>query len=272
MDLIIDLSENIALLVAFTFVYGKLHPVFAFNTGIFSQIFHGCLFSAIAITGMLIPIELLPGVLMDGRTIVVALAAPFGGPWASIIAGVFVSIYRFTLGGIGVYSGIAAILIGALCGVLFVRLVREDAHQIKILHFLTLGFASAVLGLLTALCLPDPVIAKKAFTKYFFPVMGYYPVCAVFLGVLLRGEMKNYQTAQDLKDSKLKYRNLVENAVIGIFQVTEKGNFLVVNTKMAHMFGYESSKVFLSHHRNIIDLFADLNIQRKMAEKMDEKG
>ncbi|OPY80483.1 MAG: Blue-light-activated protein [Syntrophorhabdus sp. PtaU1.Bin153] len=59
------------------------------------------------------------------------------------------------------------------------------------------------------------------------------------------------QAEKALRDSEDKYRNIFENSIEGIFQITPHGQFLSVNPAMARMFGFESPAEFSSAITNV---------------------
>ncbi len=63
------------------------------------------------------------------------------------------------------------------------------------------------------------------------------------------------EAARALRNSEERLKSIVDNAVVGIYQVTHKGIFLMVNTKLAQMFGYKSPEEFLDSVKNIYHLF-----------------
>ncbi len=71
MSIFIQIGEQIALIVAFTFIYGMLKRFLDRKSKVWSEIIHGLTFAIIALAGMQIPIEVVPGVLMDARVIVI---------------------------------------------------------------------------------------------------------------------------------------------------------------------------------------------------------
>jgi PAS domain S-box-containing protein/putative nucleotidyltransferase with HDIG domain len=54
-----------------------------------------------------------------------------------------------------------------------------------------------------------------------------------------------------LKNSELKYRNIFENAVEGIYQSTIEGRFITANAALARMAGYDSSEEFIESIKDI---------------------
>jgi len=89
------------------------------------------------------------------------------------------------------------------------------------------------------------------------------------LEIEIRGRKK---TEEALRESETKYRELVENAVLGIFQVTKEGEFLMANQRMANIFGYDSQQDFFANVDNIIKLYVNPEERPKMLQEIDEKG
>lgn len=63
--------------------------------------------------------------------------------------------------------------------------------------------------------------------------------------VLVRDVTERHHLIKKLQDSENRYRNLVDNALTGIFQSTLDGRFLMANAAMAKMFGYASAEELL---------------------------
>jgi hypothetical protein len=85
--MILDLIQATALLLALSLLQGlcirylELKPRLA-------EIASGLIFGSVCIVGMMIPINLAPGVIVDGRSVVLSMAGLFGGPLTGVIAGV----------------------------------------------------------------------------------------------------------------------------------------------------------------------------------------
>ncbi len=105
----------------------------------------GVLLALGGILSMNDPVVIAPGVIFDGRTALLAIAYPYGGPVGTIVAALFMAGYRIWLGGVGVVPGlISIVLICAIgCGVALIP-VRK----------LPIGFIrSVVTGMLASLSL-----------------------------------------------------------------------------------------------------------------------
>jgi PAS domain S-box-containing protein len=105
----------------------------------------------------------------------------------------------------------------------------------------------------------------------------------------IEGELKAYQehlerlveerstelirTNEELKKSEEKYRNIVDNAVEGIFQTTMDGRILSANPALAQMFGCESPEELIRSVSNIgTDIYADPQRRRDLMSCLKRDG
>ena len=68
------------------------------------------------------------------------------------------------------------------------------------------------------------------------------------------------------------FRDLVENAMEGIFRSTEEGYYLFVNQRLAHIFGWDSQESFLSDVQNASQIYVDPEDRVRLFRTMKEKG
>ena len=106
------------------------------------------------------------------------------------------------------------------------------------------------------------------FIDSFFPVMGEdgKPI-AVGAVVLDITERKQAEVALQLSEAK--YRQLVDQLPLGIYQSTKEGKFITVNSAMVEMLGYESAEELL--RTNIVkDLYFTLKERHKVLRRYRE--
>jgi len=86
-------------------------------------------------------------------------------------------------------------------------------------------------------------------------------------GVVLvfRDVSEAYQREQSLRESEEKYRDLVDNAPIGIFQTTSKGKAVHANTALSKMLGAESPAVAIDQYQ---DLGTQLYVNPRRREEL----
>ena len=61
---------------------------------------------------------------------------------------------------------------------------------------------------------------------------------------------------EELRENEKKYRRLVENALVGVYQVEKGGKFIMANERMAEIFGYDSAESLISSVDSIANLYA----------------
>lgn len=78
---------------------------------------------------------------------------------------------------------------------------------------------------------------------------------------------------EELKRSEEKYRNIFENAVEGIFQVTADGRYMSVNPALARIHGYSSPEEMINSVTDIAhQLYVDPSRRDELMRLMKEKG
>jgi len=81
--------------------------------------------------------------------------------------------------------------------------------------------------------------------------------------------LRQEQTAVLLRAAEEKYRNIFENAVNGIFQVTPDGKYTAANPALVKMLGYDSSEEFLRNRTyNAQENYADPSLKGQFQDLM----
>ena len=96
--MLLELVQGVALLLALCFLY-SVNIRLLRRQPTLQQLLSGLLFGAICVVGMLKPLHLAPGVIIDARSVVLSMAALFGGPWAAAISTAMAAAMRLALGG-----------------------------------------------------------------------------------------------------------------------------------------------------------------------------
>jgi diguanylate cyclase (GGDEF)-like protein/PAS domain S-box-containing protein len=113
------LLANVAVIAAFisfwTMLQGWLQKVAVHRI----HLLFGTICGATGVAMMSMPFEIVPGVLLDLRTVVIVLAGFFGGPTGGIAAGAITGAYRISLGGAGMAPGLAGIAFAMMTGIYF---------------------------------------------------------------------------------------------------------------------------------------------------------
>ncbi|MFT4182722.1 MAG: diguanylate cyclase [Rhizobium sp.] len=141
----------------------------------------GLLFGLGGMLSMSDPIRLAPGVLHDGRSVLLVLAPFYSGPLGAVVAAAMMAVFRLAIGGAGAIGGAVGILIVALTGYLLTLLPRQ---------WLGAGWRrSALLGLATVTSLVVLVFLPFELARELL-VSAVLPVTIVnILGVVLLSDL-----------------------------------------------------------------------------------
>ncbi len=119
-----------------------------------------------------------------------------------------------------------------------------------------------------------PLVSRNGETQYFegsyIPKHDHGGKIDGLIGYF-RNVTDRVKSEQALKDSEKKYRTILENVLVGVYQVSLDGKFLFANKKMTEMFGY-SSPDELEAIGSIAELYARPEERDNVVEKVLGKG
>jgi PAS domain S-box-containing protein len=165
---------------------------------ILCDVLTGLIFGAAAVALMINPIEVTPGIFIDGRHVPLVLAGLFGGPPAAAVAFVLAMTYEIPLGGIGVLPGVAASAASAAVGGIVAETLRRRRVPLQVQHLPLLGLLAGSAELLGVLLLPTPGLALDVIRAVGVPLLATVVLGTSFLGWLLIEERRHYETEQRL--------------------------------------------------------------------------
>ncbi len=180
--LVLNLIQNIALLVALAVAYQIIGARWEQNH-LKHQILAGLLFGVVGVVGMMTPVKFLPGIIFDGRSIILSVAGLFGGPLVALIAALGCGAYRLALGGAGAAMGVSVIAEAAALGVGFHYLRRRMTRPPGAFSLWVFGLLVHVLMLGCAWLLPEA--GRQAFWRQLgVVVIVLYPVATMLVCML----------------------------------------------------------------------------------------
>lgn len=200
---------NIAVIIIFGYLYGYFFRKFR-KSEITFRILSGIIFGLIAVLSMIFSFKAGSGVIFDGRSIILSIAGLTGGILVSVVAVVVAVLYRFYIGGGGVFTGCLVIVCVSFLGVL-IRYIGQK-RQIKLNYFRVYLFGLAVhiltLGLFVTLPKSTyPVVVQEIWK----PFLLIFPVVTVLVYFIFIEQEKNINNALEREISEKKYRNLFNN-------------------------------------------------------------
>ncbi len=245
-SLVLELIRNIALLVAL----GVGLQMLARRTEgrpLLYGLVTGLLFGTVGIIGMMTPMHFAPGVIYDGRSIVLSLAGLFGSPIAALIAAVMCCAYRVNLGGAGMWAGVATIAEAAILGAILYYLRRRDEAWVRPARLWAFAILVHVLMMLAQLLIPGK--GWEIFYRVGPVVLLFYPIAFLLIAqVFLDGEHRRKADAA-LRASERNYRELVENANSIILRMDRNATVTFINAYASQFLGFSREEII---GRNIV--------------------
>ena len=256
--LYLSLVQNIALLVSLTVIEGLLARRLQ-KTWTIHQLLSGILYGSVSVIGMMTPVNFAPGVIFDGRSIVICVAGLFGGPVTGIVAALIAGIYRMGLGGGGALMGVSVITASACVGIFWHYLRQRYPQFMRPVWLYLFGLLVHVIMVALISTLPKEV-AGEVFKQIALPVLLVYPP-ATFLVCLLFVEMESRNNAEKaLHESSIRYRELFNNMSNGVAvyePINEGMDFIIkdINPSGTRKEGLSREEII---GKNVLEIFPDV--------------
>ena len=233
-----ELLANLAVVAMFVSVWIHTHVWLDRKPAAIRAAAFGLLMGAGAIILMLTPMHLQPGVFVDLRATMIAVAGFFGGPVAGIIAGVMAGAYRVFEGGVGAFAGAVGIAAAMLIGVVGNLALRGRSPTMA--DIMILGAATAAGSLIGLSVLPQSVL------QIVLPKVTLPSTLLIFVSVAVSG-LALYQEGRRLEalHSKRIFKAVVE-ALPDCLNVKDlDGRFIVANPATAELMHATDAKALI---------------------------
>lgn len=195
-----ELLANLAIVVMTIQIWTSSRQLVPRLGPLSGKLLFGLLFGTSAVIVMQLPFKLADGVYIDLRTALISLPAYFGGPVPALIAGAMAGIARLYAGGAGASTGLAAIVLSGLIGLVVRRIDNSQSPAAVVL----LAILQSAMVQLAVLAIPGP--AGVAAFSTTFP--------ALLLIVFVAVAMGSIAMAQELKWRRLQKMNAIYKTVI----------------------------------------------------------
>lgn len=229
----IGVANNITMLLGLGFLYALSVRRWEIDTRT-GKIVVGFLFGIVAMIGMLFPVRYAPGLIFDGRTILLGTIGFFGGGVAAAIAAIMTALLRFWQGGVGMQMGIATIISAALVGILFHRLRPHYGWLIRLPALYGFGLIIHILMLACTVFLPEN-LRQTVLSEIAAPVLLVYPLgTMLYCRLIVELEKRNHALAA-LRESEQLYAALAEASTFGIILRDPANRIVYVNQATSTM-------------------------------------
>ncbi len=243
----INLINNIAFLIALAAIGQIVIARFHQRTS-GRQILLGVLCGSVALLGMVNPVTFAPGLIFDGRSIVLSMAGVVGGGMAAAIAAGMAAAYRIQLGGIGAPVGVTVILVSAVLGVLARHWWSRRPEPPLPIHYLALGVLVQLAQLLAFTQLPNRV-GYAFIEQAWWVLLLFYPLATLLLCLNFRTyeqrlsdkeALLNAQAAiaAEEKASLQRFHAYFDHSNVGLAITSLEKGWLEVNDALCNTLGY----------------------------------
>ncbi|MDD4636686.1 MAG: LytS/YhcK type 5TM receptor domain-containing protein, partial [Bacteroidales bacterium] len=235
---LIDLLQNIAILLAFSLLYDYFSMKKVRDKTLLIKFLTGVTIGAIGLILIQTPWILSPGLVFDTRSIMLSISGLFFGAIPTIIAILITGLYRFVMGGDGVWMGVAVIVSSGTIGILWGKLRFETLRENKYWELLFLGLLVHIVMLACTLLLPPENIIPTLKTIV-FPVIIIYPLGTLILGTIMIRQYQNQKTREALRESERRWQFALEGNQDGVWDWNLTTNQVYYSKQYKAMLGYE---------------------------------
>ncbi len=239
--ILLELISNLALLVALCSVSGFIEHRWPRGSRR-ANLLLGLLFGTVAVIGILKPFVYSPGLIFDGRSVVISVCGLFYGGGPTFVAAAMAIICRAALGGTGMWMGVLVTLCSAGLGIHAYRLRREGRFHAGAGGLLGFGFVVHLAMLAMTVALPPDQILP-VLRRISLPVILTYPVATLLIGSILVAGEERAQLLADVRTSEAKYRHLYECLIDGFVGVDMQGRLQLWNPAFEAILGYSESEL-----------------------------
>lgn len=231
---LVELIQNLALLAALSVVSGFIGQRWERRTGAICQ---GLLFGMVALVGMMNPLVLGPGLIFDGRSVVVSLCAFFFGPLSATIAATMACVYRVLQGGDGALTGLLVIGSAFVVGLAFHYRQHREKHLVHISELIALGISVHIVMLLMLFTLPDGA-GPSVFRQVGPHVMLTFPAATVIIGKILSDQRARIHLVDALQESNSRFQATLSGIGDGVISINRNGDVEWMNPMAEAMTGW----------------------------------
>jgi len=194
--IIIELIYNLAVLIAISVLAGFIDNRWKSKTFLGSAL-QGLLFGTAAIIGMLNPFVYSPGIIFDGRSVMLSLCGLFFGPFSAVIAAIMALVYRLYIGGGGATMGVSVIVSATLIGIFFNYIRKKKEIRVSSLFLYGMGLLvhAVMIGLM--IWLPSNV-RMDTLKTISLTVIGIYPLATILIGKILSDQEEKNKLIEEI--------------------------------------------------------------------------
>ena len=240
--LLLPIINNISMVIALSVAYIFLNRYFKPET-LRLKFTAGLVFGLFSLAAMHNAVQLEPGVIFDGRSIILAVAGLFGGPLSALVSATIAMAYRVHIGGTGMFMGVLVIVESALLGVIFHYLIKRYQRIAPWVMYLTLGVSVHLIMLILMLTLPREVMFDT-FNTMVLPILLVFPVATLLVCLLFRAQESYYALAKRISESEERFRQLFYESQVVFLVIDPQTKYILdANHAAIRFYGYSLNEI-----------------------------
>lgn len=266
----LELVKGAALLLALSYLQGfNLRLLRGYP--IFRDIGSGLLFGAICIVGMMMPLEIIPGVIFDARSVVLSMSGLFGGPVVGGIAAAMGAGYRAWLGGGGAPVGVAVVLSCVALGLAYRYAWKRGWLKVGLAELFAFGLLVHGVEVLLFTQLPAEVV-QEVMDNVAVPLIVVFTPATVILGALLKDNERRVAMEAALVKSENRFSKAFHSSpgLVAISTLVD-GIHVDVNDQWLKTLGYTRDEVIGVAARDL-GMWPDQDQRNALLQAFREKG
>lgn len=258
----LDLILNLSLLIALSVLSGFIARRWPRGTRL-APWMQGVLFGTAAVIGMLKPLVLGPGLVFDGRSVMISLCTLFHGPIAGGLAALMAILCRIQMGGVGAVTGTLVILSSMGIGLMAHVHLKPGSRIPSTVYLFVFGIAVHLAMLALMLTLPKDV-AWQVISTITLPIFLIYPPATILAGKVLAEQEFSTQYLKEMENSRKNLDITLKSIGDAVIATDIKGRVTLMNPVAETLTGWtlkeaqkqpltEIFRILNAHTRNPVE-------------------
>jgi PAS domain S-box-containing protein len=238
----LPLLNSISILISLTLIYFISFRWFRTRNK-WKELLSGSVFGLATIGVMINSIEIVPGLFLDIRTIILPLAGLFGGPIVAATAGLISSIYRLWVGGPGVFAGVMVIITSTLAGIIFFYLLNKRIFTSPVWAYVMLGFIVHLIMFLFLSFIPTE-LRNYEFFRVLYPLLILLPLVFLLICLLFHEKEKSHHAVDQLAESQKRFQQLFYHNPAAFLLIDPQTNDIIdANHAALNFYGWNIDEI-----------------------------
>ncbi|HNW33956.1 MAG TPA: PAS domain S-box protein, partial [Candidatus Ozemobacteraceae bacterium] len=202
----------------------------------------GIILGGIGVVLSMTPLNVVPGIIYDTRSVLVSISGLFLGTIPTCLAMFITAANRlFFVGGVGAWTGTAVIFTSGAMGLAWRRLRKGPVEEVTWLDLFLFGVLVHVVMLLLMLTLPGD-LGWKVISVVALPVIIIYPTITALLGALLVNRLRQQAIRRALQASEERLRATLYSIGDAVISTDCESRVQHMNPAAETMIGWNESE------------------------------